>query len=114
MCAAHLMAGQTPGPAASVGKVHQAHSNQRIQSAVVDLLGVDAIAWTSEQMEAGGPDTYRKQLRSEVSGFLRSRANSIEGGTSEVNKTILGERVLGLPREPDPWEGRPWGQVPRS
>lgn len=92
------------GPESSVGKVASAGINQRTQELAVDLLGLDALAWD------GAPFDYPR----ETFGFLRSRANSIEGGTSEVNRNVLGERVLGLPREPDPWQDAPWQDVPRS
>jgi alkylation response protein AidB-like acyl-CoA dehydrogenase len=98
---ATVQAGGTPGPAASIGKVHQGALNQRIQLLAADLLGAGATAWS-------GATPF------EVSGMLRSRANTIEGGTTEVNKNILGERVLGLPREPDPWADTPWEEIPRS
>ena len=99
--------GGTPGPAASIGKVHQGALNQRIQMVAADLLGADAMAW-----EPGGE--YHEGMPREIKGMLRSRANTIEGGTTEVNKNILGERVLGLPREPDPFADTPWDEVPRS
>lgn len=89
------------GAATSIGKVHQGDLNQRIQLLATDLLGPHATAWEGEQPFA-------------VQGMLRSRANTIEGGTTEVNKNIVGERLLGLPREPDPWHGVAWQETPRS
>jgi acyl-CoA synthetase (AMP-forming)/AMP-acid ligase II/alkylation response protein AidB-like acyl-CoA dehydrogenase len=105
---AGLRAGRPPGPESSIGKVHQGELNQRIQALAVQLLGMDAVAWEN----AAG--SYAESLPFELRGMLRSRANTIEGGTTEINKNVLGERVLGLPREPDPWQGRPWREVPRS
>ena len=106
---AGLSAGRAPGAESSVGKVHSGDLNQRLQVLTSDLLGADAMAWRGEAL-----GTYGESLPREVHGMLRSRANTIEGGTSEVNKNIVGERVLGLPREPDPWQGTPWSEVPRS
>jgi acyl-CoA synthetase (AMP-forming)/AMP-acid ligase II/alkylation response protein AidB-like acyl-CoA dehydrogenase len=105
---ARLRAGRPPGPESSIGKVHQGELNQRIQSLAVGLLGMDAVAWE------GAAADYASSLPFELAGMLRSRANTIEGGTTEINKNVIGERVLGLPREPDPWQGRPWREVPRS
>ena len=80
-----------------MGKVHQGELNQRIQLAATSVLGMGATAWE------GDLGDYADSLPYEVRGMLRSRANTIEGGTTEINKNILGERVLGLPREPDPY-----------
>lgn len=103
---AALSAGQSPGAASSIGKVHQATLNQQIQNLMVDLLGTAAVAWRATD----DPDA----LPREVQGMMRSLANATEGGTTDINKNILGERVLGLPKEPDPWKGKPWKEIPRS
>jgi alkylation response protein AidB-like acyl-CoA dehydrogenase len=105
---AGLRAGRSPGPESSIGKVHQGDLNQRIQLLATELLGPAATGWAREG------DDYQDDLPYEVRGMLRSRANTIEGGTTEVNKNILGERVLGLPREPDPYRDAAWKDVPRS
>jgi alkylation response protein AidB-like acyl-CoA dehydrogenase len=103
-------AGRPPGAESSIGKLHQGDLNQRVQLVATDLLGLGATAAPA----AGDPAAYAASLPYEVAGMIRSRANTIEGGTTEVNRNIVGERVLGLPREPDPWSGRPWSEVPRS
>jgi alkylation response protein AidB-like acyl-CoA dehydrogenase len=105
---AGLRAGQPPGPESSIGKVHGSDLNQRIQKLAGQMLGSAGTAWIGE------PGTYSESMPDEVRGMLRSRANTIEGGTTEVNKNILAERVLGMPKEPDPWEGKPWKEVPRG
>lgn len=96
-------AGRPAGPESSIGKVHQGEMNQRIQMAAAELLGAGATAWP-----------VGEEMPHFVHGMLRSRANTIEGGTSEVNRNVLGEKVLGLPREPDPYKDAPWKDVPRS
>jgi alkylation response protein AidB-like acyl-CoA dehydrogenase len=111
---AGLAAGRAPGPESSIGKVHQADLNQRIQEAAADLLGMAGIAWEGDVAAAADPAGWAADMPSEVSGMLRSRANTIEGGTSEVNRNVLAERVLGLPKEPDPWRGKPWRELPRG
>jgi len=98
---AQAKAGRPPGAESSVGKIHQGELNQSIQLLATALLGAGAMAWLGDPPH-------------EVRGMLRSRANTIEGGTTEVNKNIVGERVLQLPREPDPWQGAPWRDIPRS
>jgi alkylation response protein AidB-like acyl-CoA dehydrogenase len=105
-------AGRPPGPESSIGKVRQGELNKLVQEAAVDLLGPAALAWVGDL--GSTPAAYAESLPYALHGMLRSRANTIEGGTTEVNKNILGERVLGLPREPDPWQGVPWRDVPRS
>jgi alkylation response protein AidB-like acyl-CoA dehydrogenase len=102
----------TPGPEGSVGKLAMAGLNQRIMSFVMDLMGAEATLYP-----AGYPmDRPRTamDLSNPQKAFLRVQANSIEGGTTNIMKNILGERVLGLPGEPRADKDVPWSQVPRS
>jgi alkylation response protein AidB-like acyl-CoA dehydrogenase len=94
-----------PNPAiGSITKIAKAAGNQRLQEVAIEFLGADATAWRAGDREA----------EEWITQFLRTRANSIEGGTSEIQRNIVGERILGLPREPDPYKGEPWRSVPRS
>jgi len=103
-----------PGPEGSIGKLMMAELNKKVTEFAMTLLGADGLV--------GYDFSFRRPDSLSVDGseggirhsFLRSRANSIEGGTSEVMRNILGEQVLGLPGEPRVDKDLPWSQVPRN
>ena len=105
----------TPGPEGSVAKLKMAELNKAIYEACVDVMGQDGLIYEQgfalRRPGEGRALTPKERVKET---FLRSRANSIEGGTSEVMRNILGERVLGLPGEPRVDKEIPWSQVPRS
>ncbi|MEV1293607.1 acyl-CoA dehydrogenase family protein [Pseudonocardia sp. NPDC049635] len=110
-------AGQ-PGPEGSVSKLVGAELNQDVYEFCMDLLGPDALLYDGYDLRRGDDATGGRVHADPGSTlqqrFLRSRANTIEGGTSEVMRNILGERVLGLPGEPRSDSDRPWKEVPRG
>jgi alkylation response protein AidB-like acyl-CoA dehydrogenase len=85
-----LLRGDPPGPEGSVPKLQWAEANQRLQELAVDMQGARGQLYQGEPSLSD--DAYWQY------GFLRARANSIEGGTSEIQRNIIAERVLGLPK----------------
>jgi alkylation response protein AidB-like acyl-CoA dehydrogenase len=86
----YLLRGNQPGPEGSIAKLQWAEMNQRMQDLAVEIQGSYGQLYQGEEMTR--QDGYWQY------GFLRSRANSIEGGTSEIQRNIIAERVLGLPK----------------
>ena len=103
----------TPGPEGSVAKLAGADINQQVYELCVDLLGMDGTLYPSDY-EMRRPERAGFAGEDVRHSFLRARANSIEGGTSEIMRNILGERVLGLPGEPRADKDVAWADVPRS
>jgi alkylation response protein AidB-like acyl-CoA dehydrogenase len=85
-----LLKGELPGPEASAGKMMWVAGHQHLQELAMEIQGPYA------QLMKGSPWAVADGVWQH--GFLRSRANSIEGGTTEIQKNIIGERVLGLPK----------------
>ena len=101
-----------PGPEGSIAKLAMAELHKDIYSFTVSMMGADGMLFPS------GYQMIRPEhamgLENPQKAFLRSRANSIEGGTSEVMRNILGERVLGLPGDVRVDRDMAWSKVPRN
>jgi alkylation response protein AidB-like acyl-CoA dehydrogenase len=104
-----LAAGE-PGPEGSAAKLMFAKLNQEISEFEVELAGPDGLLyddWTMRRPEGANFFGRGAGFR-----FLRAKGNSIEGGTSEILRNIVAERVLGLPKEARVDTG-PWKDLPR-
>ncbi len=103
-----------PGPEGSIAKLALSDFNKVCTEFCVDLMGADGMIdfnYTFRRPENLSVDGMESGPRH---SFLRSRANSIEGGTTEIMKNILGEQVLGLPGEPRGDKDIAWSKVPRN
>jgi alkylation response protein AidB-like acyl-CoA dehydrogenase len=95
------LSGQQPGPEGAVNKVFNAEFNQRRSNLALNAMGMAGVAWAADDKEAEG----------RAYTFMRARANTIEGGTSEVLRNQMAERILGLPRDAEVDKGAPWSET---
>jgi alkylation response protein AidB-like acyl-CoA dehydrogenase len=100
-----------PGPEGSTAKLAMAELNKKVYAFTVGLMGPEGMLYSDYDHRQAGAGMFTEDIQR---SFLRSRANSIEGGTSEVMRNILGERVLGLPGDVRVDKGRSWLEVPRN
>lgn len=93
-----VLRGADPGPEGSVAKLATARFAKHVATVAAGIAGAQALAWEGEDAPGAGW----------VNLLLSAPARSIAGGTDEVQRNIIAERVLGLPREPDPMRDRPF------
>jgi alkylation response protein AidB-like acyl-CoA dehydrogenase len=101
---------ESPGPESAITKLVGSELTQHVYEFCMELLGPAGTLI----------DTYSEDAPDDVSGptaiqrkYLRSRATTIEGGTSEIQRNVIGERVLKLPQELRRDKGVPWREIPR-
>jgi len=115
-----LAAGRTPGPEASISKLLWSEYHRIVTELALDVLGAEALTPTGRHpVSALGPDEpgAANSSMSWTDTFLNARSGTLYQGTSEIQRNVLGERVLGLPREPradeGPWEAQRHGGAER-
>lgn len=98
--AADMRKSGSAGAEGSIGKLARTIVNQKLLEFCVDLMGPDGMLYPADGFDLTKRDASKATLTDLRFQFLRGRAGTIEGGTSEIQRNILGERVLGLPPEP--------------
>jgi alkylation response protein AidB-like acyl-CoA dehydrogenase len=113
--------GQQPGPEASIRKILADEHGQHVMELARDLIGAAAMLTGGDGVREFAPGTNTKSLGPAkpaggllhpgwYDGFLFSQALTIGGGTGEVQRNIVGERVLGLPHDVDVASGQTWAE----
>ena len=110
-----FLAGEHPGPDASIFKLYWSEYHKVSTELAVDILGADALHFVGKLPSSafstdatGAPNDSGSWLGT----FLNARAGTIYAGTSQVQRNIIGEMVLGLPKEPKADKG-PWKDIPK-
>ena len=96
--------GVAPGPEGSIAKLSGALLATRAADVGIKLAGSAGQAWDPGLVDG---DAW-------AMGVVGAPGIGIAGGTNEIQKNIIGERVLGLPKEPDPYKGAPFAEIPTS
>ncbi|MET1003376.1 MAG: acyl-CoA dehydrogenase family protein [Acidimicrobiia bacterium] len=108
----------TPGPESSIGKIAVSPQHQRLFGLCMELLGPEGMLISDYEMTRptsvsesvlGGGEASNIQK-----AFLTAVGSTIGGGTTEIAKNVVGERVLALPKEPSVDRELPWSRIPRS
>ena len=104
--AARMKAGAQPGPEVSTQKINGAEMSRRMRDLGLEAMGAEGMLWSDDTPTDGVFHRFA----------MFTPANSIAGGTDEVMRNVLGERVLGLPREPGEPDQRekPWKDLPKG
>lgn len=98
---AEMKAGNTPGPGGSLGKLYGSVIAWKVRAIAQEMAGVGSIAWEPNNPRGGNLQSV----------MLRTFASGIAGGTDEIQRNIIGDRVLGLPREPAVDKGVPFNEL---
>jgi len=110
------LAAGAPGPEGSAAKLSYARLNQEVSGFELELLGADGMrydGWSTDTWASERPEVVDFLGRAAGYRYLRAKGNSIEGGTSEILRNIIAERVLGLPGEPRVDKDVPWKDLPK-